>query len=231
MVRARLVSLLGLGIPLLLLAPAMVTVDTSANDYTFSGAGHIGGTTSLKKINAGVLTLETVNTYAGGTVVSNGTLRVGANNAISSTGAGGVEVYGAGVIDLNGFNNTFNGLNGSGSVDVLSGGSSVLTVGNNDANGNFSGVLKNTSGTLLNAVLWRVRERPGSQPGILTRLDKDTSGLVVIALTPDVLSLKVAYFPASRASLKDKPYYDEVTRLLVGGRQQSQEPADQPVEK
>ena len=47
---------------------------------------------------------------------------------------------------------------------------------------------KNTSGTLLNAVLWHVRERPGSQPGILTRLDKDTSGLVVIALTPDVHS-------------------------------------------
>ena len=45
---------------------------------------------------------------------------------------------------------------------------------------------KNTSGTLLNAVLWRVRDRPGAQPGILTRLDKDTSGLVVIALTPDL---------------------------------------------
>ena len=45
---------------------------------------------------------------------------------------------------------------------------------------------KNTSGTLLNAVLWRVRTIPGAQPGILTRLDKDTSGLVVIALTPDV---------------------------------------------
>jgi len=43
---------------------------------------------------------------------------------------------------------------------------------------------KNTSGTLLNAVLWRMRGRPGIQPGILTRLDKDTSGLVVIALTP-----------------------------------------------
>ena len=44
---------------------------------------------------------------------------------------------------------------------------------------------KNTSGTLLNAVLWRVRDRADAQPGILTRLDKDTSGLVVIALTPD----------------------------------------------
>jgi 23S rRNA pseudouridine1911/1915/1917 synthase len=45
---------------------------------------------------------------------------------------------------------------------------------------------KNTSGTLLNAVLWRVRGRAGAQPGILTRLDKDTSGLVVIGLTPAV---------------------------------------------
>jgi 23S rRNA pseudouridine1911/1915/1917 synthase len=45
---------------------------------------------------------------------------------------------------------------------------------------------KNTSGTLLNAVLWHVRDRVAAQPGILTRLDKGTSGLVVIALTPDV---------------------------------------------
>lgn len=42
---------------------------------------------------------------------------------------------------------------------------------------------KNTSGTLLNAVLWHVRERADAQPGILTRLDKDTSGVVIIALT------------------------------------------------
>ncbi len=45
---------------------------------------------------------------------------------------------------------------------------------------------KNWSGTLLNSVLWRMRDRAGIQPGILTRLDKDTSGLVVIALTPEV---------------------------------------------
>jgi len=45
---------------------------------------------------------------------------------------------------------------------------------------------KNWSGTLLNRVLWRVRDRVGAQPGILTRLDKDTSGLVVMALTPEV---------------------------------------------
>ncbi|HXE80917.1 MAG TPA: RluA family pseudouridine synthase [Vicinamibacterales bacterium] len=43
---------------------------------------------------------------------------------------------------------------------------------------------RNTSGTLLNALLWRLRGREGVQPGLLTRLDKDTSGVVVAALTP-----------------------------------------------
>jgi hypothetical protein len=38
------------------------------------------------------------------------------------------------------------------------------------------------------------------------------------ALNPSVLSVALAYFPASRASLKDKPYYDEVIRDLVRNR-------------
>jgi 23S rRNA pseudouridine1911/1915/1917 synthase len=45
---------------------------------------------------------------------------------------------------------------------------------------------RNWSGTLLNALLWHVRNRPGSTPSIVTRLDKDTSGVVLIALTPEL---------------------------------------------
>ena len=45
---------------------------------------------------------------------------------------------------------------------------------------------KNTSGTLLNGILWRFRDRPAVQPGILTRLDKGTSGIVLVALTPEL---------------------------------------------
>jgi 23S rRNA pseudouridine1911/1915/1917 synthase len=40
---------------------------------------------------------------------------------------------------------------------------------------------KQLSGTLLNAILWHVRGRGDVRPGILTRLDKNTSGVVVIA--------------------------------------------------
>jgi 23S rRNA pseudouridine1911/1915/1917 synthase len=43
---------------------------------------------------------------------------------------------------------------------------------------------KQTAGTVLNALLWHVRSRRGVKPGILTRLDKDTSGLVAVALSP-----------------------------------------------
>jgi len=54
-----------------------------------------------------------------------------------------------------------------------------------------------------------------------TRLSNNERAAVSLtALTRDVLSVKVAYFPSSRASLKDKPYYEEMTRQLVGGRQQ-----------
>ncbi len=130
------------------LAPATVTVDNSGTDYTFSGGGQVAGTASVKKLGTGVLTLQTANSYAGGTVVSNGTLRVGATDAISSVGSGDVAVYDAGVIDLNGFNNTINGFSGNGAVDVASGGASILTIGNNNSGGTFSGSLRNTSGTL-----------------------------------------------------------------------------------
>ncbi len=45
---------------------------------------------------------------------------------------------------------------------------------------------RNPSGTLLNGILWRVRDRKDIRPGLVSRLDKDTSGVVVVALAPGV---------------------------------------------
>ena len=49
---------------------------------------------------------------------------------------------------------------------------------------------RNWSGTLLNGLLWHLRavagRRDGVQPSIITRLDKDTSGIVLAALTPAI---------------------------------------------
>jgi 23S rRNA pseudouridine1911/1915/1917 synthase len=45
---------------------------------------------------------------------------------------------------------------------------------------------KQSGGTLLNALLGRLGHRSDLQPGILTRLDKGTSGIVIVALSPGV---------------------------------------------
>jgi hypothetical protein len=55
-----------------------------------------------------------------------------------------------------------------------------------------------------------------------TRLSgSERCAVSLMALNPSVVSLSLAYFPASRASLKDKPYYDEVIKTLVRQRQSS----------
>jgi 23S rRNA pseudouridine1911/1915/1917 synthase len=43
---------------------------------------------------------------------------------------------------------------------------------------------RNAAGTILNAVLWRFRDRPDVRPGLVSRLDKDTSGVLLIAASP-----------------------------------------------
>ena len=53
-----------------------------------------------------------------------------------------------------------------------------------------------------------------------TRLSgSECCAVSLTALNPNVVSLTLSYFPASRASRKDKPYHDEVMRDLVRERQ------------
>jgi autotransporter-associated beta strand protein len=132
--------------------PSSVIVDTSANNYTFTGPGQIAGGTSLIKLNTGgTLVLQTANTYSGGTIISNGTIKLAIDEGVSSTGQTGTNdmlLLNPAVFDLNNFSNTLNGLNGNGTIDITGGGTSTLNFGFNDDNGLFSGVIQNTSGTL-----------------------------------------------------------------------------------
>ncbi len=130
------------------LSPGSVTVDTTANNYTFTGSGQIAGETGLAKTGTGTLLVQTVNTYSGGTVISNGVLQLGVNNAIPGDDTGDIVIQGPGILDLNSYSDVINGLDGAGVVDSVAGGSPVLTIGNNDDSGSFAGTIRNTTGTL-----------------------------------------------------------------------------------
>ncbi|HEY8284360.1 MAG TPA: RluA family pseudouridine synthase [Chloroflexota bacterium] len=69
----------------------------------------------------------------------------------------------------------------------------------------------NPHGTLVNALLARYADLPGEsfRPGIVHRLDKDTSGLIVVARTAPALA-------ALAAAFKKRDVYKEYLALVVG---------------
>lgn len=99
------------------------------------------------------------NNYLGNTVINlnaasgkSATLHLGAASQIpNGTGTGNVTINsngtGLGTLNLAGFSETINGLGGNGIVDGTSG-TPTLTLGDNDATSSFSGVIRNTAGTL-----------------------------------------------------------------------------------
>lgn len=66
-------------------------IDVADADATLTGGGALGGAGGFTKSGAGTLVLPNANAYAGGTVVSNGTLRV---NVPGAAGGGAVTLAG-----------------------------------------------------------------------------------------------------------------------------------------
>ena len=92
-------------------------------------------------------TLNPTNNYSGNTTTAiNTTIALAAVNQIPN-GTGKGNVVNNGSLTLGGLSHTINGLSGSGTIDGVSG-TPTLTVGDNNATGSFSGVIKNTAGTL-----------------------------------------------------------------------------------
>lgn len=108
-------------------------------------AGAISGSGGLNKSQVGTLILCGANSYAGATIISEGTLRMAANNVIpDGSNKGSVTV--SGTLDLNGFSETVNGLGGSGTVDnTAASTTAVLTV---TTSSTFSGTLQNSGADL-----------------------------------------------------------------------------------
>ena len=113
-------------------------------------AGNMSGSGSLTKSGAGMLTLSGSNSYAGGTIVSAGILRLGSATALPTIGA--LTVNG-GEIDLNGNNLTVSSLAGlGGTISLGSGTLTASTAGNTVLSAAITGtggLNKSGGGTLV----------------------------------------------------------------------------------
>ena len=129
-------------------APGGITVSNLALTYTFSGTNVIGGLGRFAKDGAGTVIVGISNSYGSDTLINEGTFQLGTNNVIPD-GAGKGNVLANGRLDVAGFNDTINGLSGSGALDNSAVGViNTLTVGGNGASGTFAGIITNSGGSL-----------------------------------------------------------------------------------
>src|SRR5271166_6175333 len=108
-----------------------------SDKYIFSG--NITGTGSFEQSGSGTTILSGANTYSGTTTVDSGTLEAGSTTAFSQSSAFVVD----GVLDLHGFNTSIGSLTGTGSVTNNGSTAVILTLGNDNSNTIFSGILEN----------------------------------------------------------------------------------------
>ncbi len=137
-------------------APVTFCSEAASPGGAVSLTGQVTGTNPnglLLASDSGILTVTlnngtaAPNNYAGTTVIStNTTLSLGAANQIPN-GNGYGNVTDNGTLSLNGNSATINGLSGTGVVDGVSG-TPTFTLGGGNASGSFSGIIKNTAGTL-----------------------------------------------------------------------------------
>lgn len=106
-----------------------IEITTGASMLTMSGAS-TNTTGALTKLGAGSLKLSGANLYTGTTVVDEGLLQYGANNALSS---GAVTVNDGGIYDLNNFSDAIGALtvNSGTTGGSVTTGTGVLTLGGN----------------------------------------------------------------------------------------------------
>jgi len=137
----------------------LVTVD-SANGYTFNGTGAIAGFSQLVDTGSGTLAIYNNNTYAGGTVISNGaTLQLGDASSTANNGslAGTVTIASGGTLsyDFAGSGNSSVNLNhvlaGNGTVSVNTENGSTIATLLTGVSSNFTGTIDIAANTVLHA--------------------------------------------------------------------------------
>jgi len=121
-------------------SPQNVTINNTAENYTFSGSGTIVSTLGLTKTGTGSVTLNLPGTYSANTVVSNGTINLGASQTFGNLSGNGTVTNATGTQTVTVNNTTNTTFSGSlqGAMGLTTTGSGILTLtGSNTFTGNL----------------------------------------------------------------------------------------------
>ncbi|MEZ0254828.1 MAG: beta strand repeat-containing protein, partial [Chthoniobacter sp.] len=124
----------------------VIRTDSAADSLTL--ATPITNTTvfGVTKSGLGTLNINSVQSYTGATTLNEGKVVLGVGGTLGSVNNNLVMRTGTS-LDIGGQNLGVGGFNGDGTV-TNNGGNAILTIGNNNQNGTFNGVIQNGTGTL-----------------------------------------------------------------------------------
>jgi autotransporter-associated beta strand protein len=121
---------------------------TPANSFQGSLSDGVGGL-SLVKGGSSTLSLSGTSSYSGGTTISGGTVQTSTPvGSFTPLGLGTVTVNSPAILDLDGNSPMIGNLAGSGTVDNVSAGGTPTFTLSPATSSNFSGVIKNTTGSV-----------------------------------------------------------------------------------
>jgi fibronectin-binding autotransporter adhesin len=112
---------------------------------TFTLANSISGSGGLSATGNALVILSGTNTYKGSTTLSGSTVQLASSSAASSSSA---LIMSGATIDINGTSPTFGSPSGTGTIDNVSAGGTPTVTFNTTSTTTFSGVIKNTTGTV-----------------------------------------------------------------------------------
>jgi autotransporter-associated beta strand protein len=144
---------IGNNTPIYSLPAGQSVTDNGSLNFNFSNSttavtSNITGTGTVTQSSPAGTTLQMgSNSYSGGTIIKSGNVQL--LNA-TGVGTGDVNIAVGSLLDLNGNSPTVGALNGAGIVDstTAGGGQMILTIGNNNDSGSFSGTIQNSNGTV-----------------------------------------------------------------------------------
>ena len=124
---------------------AGLTINSDNASSQVSGA--ISGDVGLTKQGTGALTLSASNSYTGATVISAGTLLIGASGALPDASA--ISIGATSTLDLNDISETVGALSGDGVITNSGSGAAILTVNSGETSSGYAGILQDSAtGTL-----------------------------------------------------------------------------------
>lgn len=124
-------------------APSLITVNASANQYSFNGSGQITGAGSLIKQGSSTLVLNVAGGFTGSAMIQGGTVQTPVGSSLGSVSA--ITITNDATLDFNG-----NGLSGAKPITVSGNGIGGMGALYNSGNGSGGGDI---FGSVINVTL------------------------------------------------------------------------------